>query len=62
MKFKPGDHVRTIYEGIYYYGEISLVREGINRKKYKVLFNDLNYDYYDEDMLELITEKDLKDD
>lgn len=59
-KFKPGDHVRTIFAGEYIYGEVTII--GLNGKA-KVLFDnsDLDYTYYDDDMLELMTPEDVKD-
>jgi hypothetical protein len=57
MRFKDGDNVRIKYEGIYYYGEVTIARENDS----KVIFEELNYDYYPNDELELMNEKDVED-
>jgi len=59
MKFKSGDRVRMKYYEGYATGEVTIVSElGV-----KVIFDgdyDLAYYYYREDELEVITEKDIK--
>ena len=60
MKFKKGDKVRILYGGVYHYGEVTIAKE----EESKVIFDgnsDLDYWYYNNSKLELITEKDLKD-
>ena len=57
-EFKHGDHVRMLFEGVWHYGEITIIKEDMC----KVMFEELNYDYYPKDDLQLMTEDDTKED
>ena len=60
-KFWVGDHVRIKIDGVYYYGEITIVKKD---GTCKVMFGAAgpNYDYYPESELELIREEDTDED
>jgi hypothetical protein len=62
MKFKPGDNVRMLYDGVYHYGEVTVVSAYMGVKVMFSYDNDREpaYWYYKPEELELITEDDVK--
>lgn len=60
-KFKPNDYVRMKVGSVYYYGQVTIVREDGHCK---VMFQDEHapdYWYYPSDELELMTPEDTRD-
>lgn len=48
---KIGDHVRFKHQDKYYYGDVTIIKDNGTAK---VMFNDLNYDYYPIDELDIM--------